>query len=72
MIALMQNTLPYIDADKLFSLISLPDALAALRACFAAFSMICLRCSGGMRFQPRWAFNASATNFHVAIHAMFP
>jgi len=36
MIALMQNALPYIDADKLFSLISLPDALAALRTCFAA------------------------------------
>src|SRR3954453_5788709 len=35
MIALMQNTLPNIDADELFRLISLPDALAALRACFA-------------------------------------
>jgi ornithine cyclodeaminase/alanine dehydrogenase-like protein (mu-crystallin family) len=36
MIALMQSTLPYIDADELFSLVPLPDALAALRACFAA------------------------------------
>src|SRR3954464_12463545 len=35
MIALMQNTLPNIDAEELFRLISLPDALAALRACFA-------------------------------------
>jgi ornithine cyclodeaminase len=36
MIALMQNTLPYIDADELFRLIPLPDALDALRTCFAA------------------------------------
>jgi ornithine cyclodeaminase/alanine dehydrogenase-like protein (mu-crystallin family) len=35
MIALMQNTLPNIDADELFRLISLPAALDALRACFA-------------------------------------
>jgi ornithine cyclodeaminase len=35
MIALMQSTLPYIDADELFRLVPLPDALNALRACFA-------------------------------------
>jgi ornithine cyclodeaminase len=35
MIALMQSTLPYIDADELFRLVSLTDALDALRACFA-------------------------------------
>ena len=32
----MQSTLPYIDADELFGLVPLTDALAALRACFAA------------------------------------
>jgi ornithine cyclodeaminase len=36
MIALMQSTLPYIDATELFSLVSLTDALDALRDCFAA------------------------------------
>ncbi|MEP7046825.1 MAG: ornithine cyclodeaminase family protein [Ilumatobacteraceae bacterium] len=36
MIALMQSTLPYLDADELFRLVPLPDALDALRACFAA------------------------------------
>jgi hypothetical protein len=36
MIALMQSTLPYLDADELFRLVPLPDALAALRRCFAA------------------------------------
>ena len=36
MIALMQSTLPYIDADELFRLVSLTDALDALRDCFAA------------------------------------
>ena len=36
MIALMQSTLPYIDADELFHLVSLTDALDALRDCFAA------------------------------------
>ena len=36
MIALMQSTLPYIDADELFRLVPLTDALAALRECFAA------------------------------------
>jgi len=36
MIALMQNSLPFIDAEELFRLIPLPDALAALRTCFAA------------------------------------
>ncbi len=36
MIALMQSTLPYLDADELFRLVPLPDALAALRTCFAA------------------------------------
>ena len=36
MIALMQSTLPYIDADELFDLVSLADALAALRRCFAS------------------------------------
>jgi len=36
MIALMQSTLPYIDADELFRLVPLTDALEALRACFAA------------------------------------
>jgi ornithine cyclodeaminase/alanine dehydrogenase-like protein (mu-crystallin family) len=36
MIALMQSTLPYLDADELFRLVPLPDALVALRACFAA------------------------------------
>jgi ornithine cyclodeaminase/alanine dehydrogenase-like protein (mu-crystallin family) len=35
MIAPMQSTLPYIDADELFRLVSLTDALDALRACFA-------------------------------------
>jgi ornithine cyclodeaminase/alanine dehydrogenase-like protein (mu-crystallin family) len=35
MIALMQSTLPYLDADELFRLVPLPDALDALRACFA-------------------------------------
>jgi ornithine cyclodeaminase len=36
MIALMQSSLPYIDAEELFRLVSPADALAALRACFAA------------------------------------
>ncbi len=36
MIALMQSTLPYIDAAELFRLVSLSDALDALRDCFAA------------------------------------
>jgi ornithine cyclodeaminase len=36
MIAPMQSTLPYIDADELFRLVSLTDALNALRDCFAA------------------------------------
>ena len=36
MIALMQSTLPYIDADELFRLVPLADALTALRRCFAA------------------------------------
>jgi ornithine cyclodeaminase len=36
MIALMQSNLPYIDADELFGLVPLTDALTALRACFAA------------------------------------
>src|SRR4249920_2224291 len=36
MIALMQSTLPYLDADELFRLVPLPDALGALRSCFAA------------------------------------
>ena len=36
MIALMQSTLPYIDADELFRLVPLTDALDALRDCFAA------------------------------------
>jgi ornithine cyclodeaminase/alanine dehydrogenase-like protein (mu-crystallin family) len=36
MIPLMQSTLPYLDADELFRLVPLPDALAALRDCFAA------------------------------------
>jgi ornithine cyclodeaminase/alanine dehydrogenase-like protein (mu-crystallin family) len=36
MIALMQSTLPYLDADELFRLVPLPDALVALRTCFAA------------------------------------
>jgi ornithine cyclodeaminase len=36
MIALMQSTLPFIDADELFRLVPLPDALDALRACFAS------------------------------------
>jgi ornithine cyclodeaminase/alanine dehydrogenase-like protein (mu-crystallin family) len=36
MIARMQSTLPYIDADELFRLVPLPDALDALRTCFAA------------------------------------
>jgi ornithine cyclodeaminase/alanine dehydrogenase-like protein (mu-crystallin family) len=36
MIALMQSTLPYIDADELFRLVPLADALEALRACFAS------------------------------------
>lgn len=36
MIALMQSTLPYIDADELFRLVPLTDALTALRACFAS------------------------------------
>ena len=35
MIALMQSTLPYIDADELFRLVPLTDALTALRQCFA-------------------------------------
>ena len=35
MIALMQSTLPYLDAEELFRLVPLPDALDALRACFA-------------------------------------
>ncbi|MEP7201194.1 MAG: ornithine cyclodeaminase family protein [Ilumatobacteraceae bacterium] len=35
MIASMQSTLPYIDADELFRLVPLSDALAALRSCFA-------------------------------------
>jgi ornithine cyclodeaminase/alanine dehydrogenase-like protein (mu-crystallin family) len=35
MIALMQSALPYIDADELFRLVPLTDALDALRACFA-------------------------------------
>jgi ornithine cyclodeaminase/alanine dehydrogenase-like protein (mu-crystallin family) len=34
MIALMQSTLPYLDADELFRLVPLTDALDALRACF--------------------------------------
>ena len=36
MIALMQSTLPYIDADQLFGLVPLTDALSALSSCFAA------------------------------------
>ncbi|MDP9464347.1 MAG: ornithine cyclodeaminase family protein [Actinomycetota bacterium] len=36
MIALMQSTLPYIDADELLRLVPLTDALEALRACFAS------------------------------------
>jgi ornithine cyclodeaminase len=36
MIALMQSTLPYLDADELFRLVPLADALDALRTCFAA------------------------------------
>jgi len=36
MIALMQSTLPYLDADELFRLVPLADALTALRTCFAA------------------------------------
>jgi ornithine cyclodeaminase/alanine dehydrogenase-like protein (mu-crystallin family) len=36
MIALMQSTLPYIDADELFRLVPLTDALDALRVCFAS------------------------------------
>ncbi len=36
MIALMQSTLPYLDADELFGLVPLTDALEALRACFAS------------------------------------
>jgi ornithine cyclodeaminase/alanine dehydrogenase-like protein (mu-crystallin family) len=36
MIALMQSTLPYIDAAELLRLVSLTDALDALRDCFAA------------------------------------
>jgi ornithine cyclodeaminase len=36
MIALMQSTLPYIDADELFGLVPLTDALMALRTCFAS------------------------------------
>lgn len=36
MIALMQSTLPYIDADELNRLVTLTDALDALRDCFAA------------------------------------
>jgi ornithine cyclodeaminase len=36
MIALMQSTLPYIDADELFRRVPLTDALDALRTCFAA------------------------------------
>ena len=36
MIALMQTTLPYIDADELFRLVPLADALSALRSCFAS------------------------------------
>ncbi len=35
MIALMQSTLPYIDAAELFQLVSLTEALDALRDCFA-------------------------------------
>ena len=36
MIALMQSDLPYIDADELFRLVPLTDALDALRACFTS------------------------------------
>ena len=36
MIALMQSNLPYLDADELFRLVPLTDALSALRTCFAA------------------------------------
>ncbi len=36
MIALMQSNLPYIDAAELFRVVSLTDALDALRDCFAA------------------------------------
>jgi ornithine cyclodeaminase/alanine dehydrogenase-like protein (mu-crystallin family) len=36
MIALMQSTLPYIDADELFRLVPLADALSSLRTCFAS------------------------------------
>ncbi|MEY2414891.1 MAG: hypothetical protein QOH53_225, partial [Ilumatobacteraceae bacterium] len=36
MIALMQSTLPYVDADELFRLVPLADALESLRICFAA------------------------------------
>ncbi|HEX2783278.1 MAG TPA: ornithine cyclodeaminase family protein [Ilumatobacteraceae bacterium] len=36
MIALMQSNLPYIDATELFRVVSLTDALEALRDCFAA------------------------------------
>jgi ornithine cyclodeaminase len=36
MIAPMQSTLPYIDAEELFRLVALIDALDALRDCFAA------------------------------------
>jgi ornithine cyclodeaminase/alanine dehydrogenase-like protein (mu-crystallin family) len=36
MIAVMQSTLPYVDADELFRLVPLADALDSLRTCFAA------------------------------------
>ena len=36
MIAVMQSTLPYVDADELFRLVPLADALDSLRICFAA------------------------------------
>jgi ornithine cyclodeaminase len=32
----MQSSLPYLDAEELFRLVPLPDALSALRDCFAA------------------------------------
>src|SRR6185295_3147093 len=35
MIAVMQSTLPYVDADELFQLVPLAAALDSLRTCFA-------------------------------------
>ena len=36
MIAVMQSTLPYVDAEELFRLVPLAEALDSLRTCFAA------------------------------------